>query len=175
MKKIPPLILILLLMKCSGCDVLPTPKEELPPITQEGKNTFGCLVNGKVWLPKGNNETSNLDLSYDPLFNKGTFDLRTYRYPDDSNWNQYFNLFSDSISSVGNYPLLKKSNQALYYSDSKGCNFSTTDKSVTWEGQLIISKFDLSRQIIAGTFEFKIYKPDCDTIKVTQGRFDLKF
>ncbi|HEY2722945.1 MAG TPA: hypothetical protein VGI82_14530, partial [Chitinophagaceae bacterium] len=24
---------------------------ELPPITQEGRNTFGCKVNGKVWVP----------------------------------------------------------------------------------------------------------------------------
>ncbi|MCW3074373.1 MAG: hypothetical protein JWP69_1442 [Flaviaesturariibacter sp.] len=27
--------------------------DKLPPITQNGANTFGCLVNGKVWLPKG--------------------------------------------------------------------------------------------------------------------------
>src|SRR5688572_4991119 len=25
--------------------------EKLPPITTEGKNTLGCLINGKVWLP----------------------------------------------------------------------------------------------------------------------------
>lgn len=33
----------------------PTPPltEELPVATQEGKNTCGFLVNGKVWLPKG--------------------------------------------------------------------------------------------------------------------------
>ena len=26
--------------------------QQLPPITTEGKNTFGCLVNGQVWLPE---------------------------------------------------------------------------------------------------------------------------
>lgn len=26
---------------------------KLPPATTEGKGTFGCLVNGKAWLPKG--------------------------------------------------------------------------------------------------------------------------
>jgi len=26
---------------------------QLPPITTTGANTFGCLVNGEVWLPKG--------------------------------------------------------------------------------------------------------------------------
>ena len=28
-------------------------EDKLPPITMEGKNTFGCLVNGKVFVSKG--------------------------------------------------------------------------------------------------------------------------
>jgi hypothetical protein len=27
--------------------------DKLPPETQNGNNTFGCLLNGKVWLPEG--------------------------------------------------------------------------------------------------------------------------
>ena len=27
----------------------------LPPATQVGANTFGCLVNGVPWVPQGNN------------------------------------------------------------------------------------------------------------------------
>ena len=27
------------------------PPATLPPITQEGKNTFGCKVDGEVWVP----------------------------------------------------------------------------------------------------------------------------
>src|SRR6476620_10145724 len=29
--------------------------DALPPATQEGKETFGCLVNGEVFTPKGSN------------------------------------------------------------------------------------------------------------------------
>lgn len=29
-----------------------TELEKLPPITQEGKNTFGCLVNDIAWVTK---------------------------------------------------------------------------------------------------------------------------
>ena len=28
-------------------------EDELPPVTMEGKNTFGCLVNGKVFELEG--------------------------------------------------------------------------------------------------------------------------
>ncbi|HYG02765.1 MAG TPA: hypothetical protein VD927_09980 [Chryseosolibacter sp.] len=48
-------ILLAFLTGCNGCkldDPQPAPKtelEKLPPATQEGKNTFGCLVNGMAW------------------------------------------------------------------------------------------------------------------------------
>ncbi|MBD3748438.1 MAG: hypothetical protein IE931_02980 [Sphingobacteriales bacterium] len=29
--------------------------DALPPATQEGKETFGCLVNGEAFTPKGSN------------------------------------------------------------------------------------------------------------------------
>src|SRR6267154_2475104 len=105
-----------------GCGVLPTPKEVLPAATQTGANTFGCLVNGKVWLPKGNNGTSNLSLSYDPILNNGTFDLRSYRYPDNSTQVQYVILSSDSLSATGIYPV-KDIHQDVQFSDSNTCRY----------------------------------------------------
>ena len=39
---------------CNKNEIPPTDNPpQLPPETQTGANTFGCLVNGKVWLPKG--------------------------------------------------------------------------------------------------------------------------
>ncbi|WP_254561339.1 hypothetical protein [Dyadobacter diqingensis] len=43
---LPALALLLLFW---GCDKGP----DLTPTTQEGKNTFSCKVNGKVWIPDG--------------------------------------------------------------------------------------------------------------------------
>ena len=36
-------------INCSNND---DPQDQLPPITQTGANTFGCLVNGQVFVPK---------------------------------------------------------------------------------------------------------------------------
>ena len=66
--------------------------EVLPEATMEGKNTFGCLVNGEVWLPKGYAGYSNLDISYDPYYAGGAFGLSTYRLIDESN-EQYIYIF----------------------------------------------------------------------------------
>ena len=44
--------------KCTKKPIEPTPPktplEQLPPATQTGANTFGCLVDGEVYIPKGN-------------------------------------------------------------------------------------------------------------------------
>jgi|GEM_PF-4482748 len=65
------LALVSLLFSLNGCFLFPEPKEELPPITQTGANTFGFLLNGQVWLPKGSDGTPNLTSSYDPTFMGG--------------------------------------------------------------------------------------------------------
>jgi hypothetical protein len=39
-------------MKCKKDNQGPS-KEQLPAITQTGANTFGCYVNGEIFLPRG--------------------------------------------------------------------------------------------------------------------------
>ena len=53
------LLALSLIFSCQKTDpepsnyVQPTnPYHTLPEITQEGKNTFGCLMNGVVWVPR---------------------------------------------------------------------------------------------------------------------------
>lgn len=49
------------------------------------------------------------------------------------------------------------------------------DRDVVEKGKLEITKLDTTNHIIAGTFEFTVWKEDCDTIRVTDGRFDIKY
>ena len=176
MKKIlfiAPVLALFALCCLPGCGVSPTPKEVLPAASQTGANTFGCLLNGKVWLPKGFNGTSNLSLSYDPTFNKGAFDLRSYRYPDNSTRVQYVILALDSLSATGFYPV-EDIHQDVQFSDSNTCHYYSFDSTVHRTGAITITKFDLMKGIISGTFLFNLSKTGCDSIKVTEGRFDVK-
>ena len=50
MKKLIPLILITFLFSCTYDD--DDTNNSLPAITSEGKNTFGCKINGETFLPK---------------------------------------------------------------------------------------------------------------------------
>ena len=42
------LLFALLLFNCENND----PEEQLPPITQTGANTFGAIVDGRIFVPK---------------------------------------------------------------------------------------------------------------------------
>ena len=73
---------LLTLTQCSQCKKNdPTPLAQLPPATQTGANTFGCLVNGQVWLPNQNYGPSNVVL-YELGVNLpigGNLNIGTYR------------------------------------------------------------------------------------------------
>lgn len=43
------------------------------------------------------------------------------------------------------------------------------------QDNLNFTKIDLSAGIIAGTFDCTIHQTGCDTLRITEGRFDLKF
>ena len=156
----------------------PAPVEQLPPVTQEGKNTFGCLVDGQPWTPKGNTGRSNYRVNYDPSYAKGTLNVIVYRYPDKTpNEMQLIGLYSDSLSRIGTYPLSSLGRYGAGFHDRlKKCdyNFDYKDSTVYTNGSLAITRLDMKNGIIAGTFEFTLTKPGCDTIRITQGHFDKK-
>lgn len=49
---------------------------------------------------------------------------------------------------------------------------SSDNAEIYLDGILAITRFDRSQGIVSGTFAFKLYKQGCDTLKITQGRFD---
>jgi hypothetical protein len=154
------------------CDDSINKKEELPAITQTGANTFGCLVNEKLWLPKGNYGTANLDVSYDPTYEGGSLDVSAYRITGDVD--QFMVLGGINISTTGQYNLsiVENSPGALFKDHLTGCSYIEPQDRVS--GSFTISRLDLENAIISGTFEFTLAKAGCDTIRVTQGRFDMR-
>ncbi|GAA3922430.1 hypothetical protein [Hymenobacter algoricola] len=170
---------LLLLTQCSKCKQDdPTPEDQLPPATQTGANTFGCLVNGQVYTPSGYNGTSNYAVLYDPAYNGGSLDVMVYRYPSKSADAQYLSFGGVSVASNGIYLFKSSTNLAARFSDAarqKGCTrYASDDGTTSCMGQFTITRLDLAAGIISGTFEFTLAKLGCDTIRVTQGRFDKK-
>ncbi|MBX9782896.1 MAG: hypothetical protein K2X48_06370 [Chitinophagaceae bacterium] len=173
------LCFVLLSAQCKKSKQPNTDTPGLPPATQIGANTFGCLVNGVPWLPQGNNGGgNNLSIYYDPLFNNGVFDIAAYNAVISPTSTQYIGIgVADSLNYFNFPKTLKLSKTSIYRataSISLSCIIVSTATIVS-EGELFIDKLDKQNRIIAGRFNYTLYQSGCDTIKITNGRFDMKF
>jgi len=177
--KIPIIVFLLALLLLSGiaCRKHRMDSNGLPPATQEGKNTLGFLLNGKPWTPKGfRGESSNLSLDYEPDYKNGGFNIvaRDFTNPITE---QFIIGIIDSLNflpipstiSLNHHGLL-----GVMFSNQE-CEYFSSDSDTYSSGSLTITKLDVTdeRVIISGKFNATLYKPGCDSIRITDGRFDL--
>lgn len=150
--------------------------EKLPPATQEGKNTCGFLLNGKVWVPKGSSGlNSKMSWYYDATLNGGTFNLRCARYVANENVTT-FTIAMNQFNTTGLYKLNNiESRVSIFTNSDVGCMYFWDDTISNHNSFVNVTKFDTQNRIIAGNFEVTHYKPGCDTVRITQGRFDVKY
>lgn len=157
---------LIIIFLFTSCELIFSPEPELPPITSEGKGTFGCLINGEVWLPDDQFLVSAYELQ-SWINSDSALYIAARNVPDDQKIELYFKDFyiEDVELEFSMYP----SNSAFVILGA-GCVFETDSSS----GYFEIIKNDTSMQIIAGTFEFTIFE-ECDTLHVSEGRFDLGY
>lgn len=145
-------------------------EDELPPITREGKNTFGCFVNGELFLPKGPLGQSGLHAEVSNY--RDTVTLNIYAGNSGDNKVLVVSIYDSPVLQTGkSYDLKNPGFHVHYidYDDSKNCTYETVE-----EGHITISKLELSEDIISGTFEITILSNNCkDSVSLKQGRFDI--
>lgn len=150
----------------------------LPPATQEGKNTFGFLLNGQPWTPAGFNGTSNLSIYYDPTYQGGVFNIGAFRNIYSENGKrQSLVIFGDTIQ-VGVRIILPNKNRFGFdfWDEEFNCSYSSSDPSVViTAGYFEITKADHSKNIFSGVFEIKFRMNGCKDIDISKGRFDMKY
>ena len=182
------LALALLLTQCSkkSPDPAPTPTDPvatLPLETQTGAGTFGCLVNGKAFKApyatsaRGDWQSttrlaigSNTNLDGQPIEKEITLNLILNGSLQNA---QTFSL----ISAATPYPFFTPNiNQFMGRATSTDNSFCIYSGNYIKTGQVLLTKFDGVARIASGRFAFTLYEPGgCDTLKVTNGRFDVKF
>ena len=167
-----------------SCKKTKTGIDALPPATQEGKGTFGCLVNGEVFLPKGNFSNSPITCAYQySSIEKGYYFILTIANIGNSYTNT-LQLLTDSIKFDQNsiyklqiHKLNSKGVAFARYVNSNNSNFKedkyNTDGNSS--GELQITKLDENQQIISGTFWFDAVNDRGEKVEVREGRFDVHY
>jgi len=197
--KLLPFFLISLLpflgsMRCNtNDDIVFKPKRptELPPITTEGKNTFGCLVDGELLVPYPRKAIKDNfgGLYYSGVWGENHGSLEMFAAMDGIQGRERnvinLNLFR-RVFDVGEYLLFTDSaipnsqfianETRLFIRDEAGKTvFESYRVPNPNSGLINILRLDTINYIISGTFYFDAVNKEGDTIKVTDGRFDLKY
>ncbi len=168
---------------CKKDKTEPTELSKLPAATQTGANTFGCLVNGKAWVAQRNDCSifcsPSFKIYYDGGYG-GFISITALKIDMGNNINEEFGIAFDSTNFKLKHTIAISNSFTVAtfrnYSISNNCNTYVhyLDSTVTHSGKIILTKYDLQNGIFSGTFEFTLIKPGCETITVTEGRFDKK-
>lgn len=181
MKKLFLVLFVLTLISTTSCnnddDNSPTnPIAQLPPATQTGEQTFGCLINGEPFVPPsfGSNAPNAFYQFVDGAYTLGISARK----------NSQTGLKSIIIGGIDVEPISETSYDfksflsgnyyglydIVFQGDSQ--TFYTNDD---FNGNLNITHFDNESFIISGTFEFTVLDNDGNEIQITDGRFDLNY
>ena len=162
----------LTLSSCNKDDPKPIAEiDKLPPATQTGANTFGCLLDGIAFIPDNLPNSKN----YFYQFTSGNYyfvigasnhknnDLNVIRLRTEKKQifqGQTYDLYEwNDGNATGNYT---KNNIELY----------TTHLNT---GKLTIIKLDETNQIVSGTFWFDVQDINGIIHQIRNGRFDVQY
>lgn len=186
-------IALFLMFSGMGCEkkVL---TEQLPPETQTGANTFGCLFNGKVFTP---NEYIGFMM---PSGGGGPISVYGYYHDTENYSNMIYAVRSSNITNiqyihvyiyrmrlngVGSYKTGDKVAYHTHYHQPFCCYISCRAVSPTTgqykfygsyanSGEINVTRCDNEKRIYSGTFNATLKEDGGDEIvHITEGRFDL--
>ncbi|MFA0961458.1 hypothetical protein AB9P05_06605 [Roseivirga sp. BDSF3-8] len=136
------------------------PIEQLPPITTEGKGTFGCLVNGEAFVSYYPNALADYS-AWESLIIKSDFrslDASISIRIEPYNREEIRFISPDGAMQFG------------MGNAEEACDYREVDNI---EGWVEVSDFNPFDEYVSGTFEYTAVNEMCDTVRVTDGRFDL--
>ncbi|MBG6110283.1 hypothetical protein H4V97_002519 [Flavobacterium sp. CG_23.5] len=163
---------VLILSCCSTDDNKPKkPIDQLPPATQTGANTAGCLINGEAFLPKGTGIILNC------LYQDGlNFGLRITENMNDTSRSIYISTLNQNLEIGKIYDLQEynsKWGQFVVFTGGIGKDDYRTTLTIT--GELKITNHNFSKAILSGTFWFDAVNSKGEKIQVREGRFDMEY
>ena len=182
MKPFPSIFILLLSLSltvaCNDDDDGGTPDDptsQLPPATQTGAQTFGCLIDGQPFVPDrfGSGRPSAFYQFVD-----GAFTLGISGSSGGGSSMQGMSLGGFDIDALQEITYVLESENSGDLSGIYRIGGGIELRSPTSNnlpGNMIITNFDEDNFIISGTFDFTVKDNNGNDINITEGRFDLNY
>jgi hypothetical protein len=154
----------------------------MPPATHTGANTFGCYIDGELYV--GGGADSYWD--YPPVsgsFNEGTrlLTLTGVRYLNNEiNESDDIIILSYISGLTGTYDFYYNvEGETRGYRNWLGQRCDYYYRDIPDLGKLTITYLNEEKHIISGTFYMNLINEDCENgdtlMKITDGRFDFRY
>jgi hypothetical protein len=158
--------LFLLALQCKKSNPAPDNPYGLPNATQTGAWTMGCLINGRTWVSPDYNLMATL--RGDSIV--GVLGKSLGRFSNEIMVGVRGNMGLFPVS----HPLPIDSCCTLYYVTDSSCLGGTVVTALrAIKGSITITRLDAANHIFSGTFNGTMPMPNCDTLYITYGRFDV--
>lgn len=182
MKKTFLLLIVLCITALAVLSCKKDKKEVLPPETQTGARTFGCLIDGEVFIPGGAQLSGgSLNSNYQEIDGDHYFRLVGNNERDKKN-RRSIGIFSykSTISNRATFVLENRFSENKFYalcSRSSNTPFSGKyfETDSIYRGELFITYLDTVQQIVSGTFWFDAISENGEVVQVRSGRFDMRY
>lgn len=176
---LPLFALFLFLTSCDKDSPIFNGKDKLPEATQTGASIVGCLVNGKVLLPHGNGTLSGVNCFYQIENGEHYFTLNFADYRDSRGELVALQTTKIDIAQGGVYKLDKTFSTQADFSGAAGIyelDYTNSFYTNTIQtGELKITRLDVSKSIISGTFWFDAVNSKGEKVEIREGRFDWNY
>jgi len=179
MKKLILLFAITQTLNCCSSD--DNSNDTLPPATQTGANTVGCLVNGEVFLPKAEGINPAVVVNYE--FINGEFFFLLNFADMRGVISEFVSVSTGFIELEANQTYILDKNPyddgdytgggGAYRPNTLDNGEYYTNSSIT--GELTITRVDTSNSIISGTFWFDAINEQGEIVEIREGRFDYVY
>ncbi|WP_155827830.1 DUF6252 family protein [Gillisia sp. JM1] len=167
------LSLLMIVTSCSKEDNCDNPVDCLPPETQSGVGTFGCLVNGEIFKPGGSQFSGPTQQANYNIDLEGELFFSLIAINNNSNKAIGINISGIEIIEGDAYDLrYDEQNSKLVIYDSGS---STYETGRDYSGEIEFTKFDDINGIISGKFWFDAINEKGEIVEIREGRFDMKY
>jgi hypothetical protein len=184
---------LLLLALLAGCkkedttpkpDPLPYPLSELPPATQEGKGTFGCVINGEPWVAyapwhlfgklRATYDEEHYGLDYNRRLTLSALRvISSYDWNKDSIYSSIgFNI--NPIIGEGHYDIRNLQVHKLSHIVYEPGPTKRYELDTLAPFHIYITKLDTVKKIVSGSFEMDLRRTidTSEVLRIRYGRFD---
>jgi hypothetical protein len=190
---------MIILTSCERDNIITNNTYILPELTTTGKNTFGCLVESEVFIPKASSIYSQTPILVARYFHieqpyysyvPGYY-LQIYAFDQKKDRNvileltasniplsegQTYQLVSNGVNSFSASYHFASYTQDPVYSNVQYYHAHDYTTNNEYTGELTIVKLDENNHIMSGTFSFNsLNSLDSSTKNITSGRFDVKY